>query len=124
MFKYKEKHTVCMPPKPNGGYRLTPAGFTVCQKYPGKSVSEVLVTMDEELQRHAIGIQQAIGVKHTESILPPDFWTHLEAVVRKAMNTPKPTLNPFQTGTAIKQFGKIDEDETLVEGRKKGEKCQ
>lgn len=101
-----------MPPKPNGGYRLTPAGFTVCQKYPGKSVSEVLVTMDEELQRHAIGIQQAINVKHTDSILPPDFWIHLEAVVRKAMSTPKPA---FQTGNQIKTIGKIEPDEILQE---------
>lgn len=67
--------------------------------------------MDEELQRHAIGIQQAIGVKHTESILPPDFWTHLEAVVRKATNTPKPPLQ-FQTARVI---GRIDEDEKLQE---------
>ena len=49
-----------------------------------------------------------------------DYWSHFEALLKKyskqVVTTPQePPIKPFQTGTAIKQIGKIDPDEVLQE---------
>jgi hypothetical protein len=91
--------------------RLDVNALDILKQYSPGSASEAVRLMDSKIR-----MLQSV-TPQLQNVTEPFDWARLEALLRKhSCKSPQETkVMPFQTGTAVKQFGKIEPEDQLQE---------